>query len=236
SVHRAGFIHRDIKPDNIYLRDDGSPVLLDFGAARQAIGARTQAITSIVSPGYSPFEQYGKAAGDLGPWTDIYAFGATLYRCVTGTKPPPALDRIGGKDAMIPAAELGRGHYDPTLLSAIDAALSVRAEDRPQDIEAWRGRLRGKPLRNARIAAEPGATLVAGPSEGQAVDMSAALKSGSAHASPRHGEPSGGGSSWLARTLHNAPPARLAVAAGVLFAAIVGLVVALVVILSRAGR
>src|SRR6185503_16886499 len=125
TVHKARFLHRDIKPDNIYLRGDGSPVLLDFGSARQAIGARTQSITSIVSPGYSPFEQYGKAVGDQGPWTDIYALGATLYRCVAGKRPPPALDRIGGKSTMESAMELGAADYEPALLRAIDAALQM---------------------------------------------------------------------------------------------------------------
>ncbi|MCW5770465.1 MAG: serine/threonine protein kinase [Rhodospirillaceae bacterium] len=163
TVHAARFLHRDIKPDNIYLRKDGSPVLLDFGSARQAIGARTQSITSIVSPGYSPFEQYGKAAGDQGPWTDIYALGATLYRCVTGERPPAALDRIAQRTPLRPAAALAPGGYDAALLAAIDRALAIGIEERPQSIAQWRAMMPGRPAGEA-VAAEPGATLMAGSS------------------------------------------------------------------------
>ena len=235
-VHKAGFLHRDIKPDNIYLRDDGSPVLLDFGAARQAIGARTQSITSIVSPGYSPFEQYGKAAGDQGPWTDIYALGATLYRCISGQRPPAAVDRIAAKTPLPSAAEIGKGNYRPALLEAIDRALELRSEDRPPDIAAWRAILAGKSRRPNLVAAEPGATLVAGPDDSTAEAHSASLNMrpkgdsaiGATGAVPR--------SSWLARTLHGASPVKLAIAAGTLFMAILGLAIALAVLLSRSGR
>ena len=83
-VHGADFLHRDIKPGNIVLRDvDGSPVLLDFGAARQAIGAKSRSVTSIVTPGYAPIEQYS-TRGRQGPWTDIYALGGVCYRALTG--------------------------------------------------------------------------------------------------------------------------------------------------------
>jgi Serine/threonine protein kinase len=71
-VHEAGFIHRDIKPANIFIRMDGSPVLLDFGSARQALGIATQTLTSLVSPGYAPYEQYYSKSDQQGPWTDIY--------------------------------------------------------------------------------------------------------------------------------------------------------------------
>jgi serine/threonine protein kinase len=162
-VHQARFLHRDIKPDNIYMRGDGSPVLLDFGAARQAIGARTQSITSIVSPGYSPFEQYGTSAGDQGPWTDIYALGATFYRCISGERPPAALDRVAGSITMPAATKLGYGRFDPELLEGIDRALENRAEDRPQSIAEWREILRPRrSRRGAPVAADPGGTLVVG--------------------------------------------------------------------------
>jgi len=241
-VHKARFLHRDIKPDNIYLRGDGSPVLLDFGSARQAIGARTQAITSIVSPGYSPFEQYGKSVGDQGPWTDIYALGATLYRCIAGKRPPPALDRIGGKGTMPPAAAVGRGRYDPALLRAIDAAIQLRAEDRPQTIAALRAIMRGEDLRGAPVVAEPGATLVAGVSQAGEVsavrtEAGATLIPGAqpARAAPKRADPrpppKGGG--WR-DMIQNARPAHLAIAAGVIFAAVIGLLVTLIALLSRA--
>jgi serine/threonine protein kinase len=243
TVHKARFLHRDIKPDNIYVRGDGSPVLLDFGSARQAIGARTQSITSIVSPGYSPFEQYGKSVGEQGPWTDIYALGATLYRCVAGKRPPPALDRIGGKSTMAPAVEVGRGRFNSALLAAIDAALQTRAEDRPQTIAALRAIIRGQPRAEARgapVVAEPGATLVAGvsePAEPSIVRMEpgATLVSGRRSdrktPAPPTEPPQRGG---LRDALARARPAHLAIGAGVAFALLIGLLVLAVVLLSGA--
>ena len=83
-VHAAGYVHRDIKPSNIMLRGDGSAVLLDFGAARQAVGQRSKSITSILTPGYAPIEQYDTKAADVGQWSDLYALGMVAYRCVSG--------------------------------------------------------------------------------------------------------------------------------------------------------
>jgi serine/threonine protein kinase len=88
-VHEAGFLHRDIKPHNIVIRDSGSPVLIDFGAARQAMGQKSRSVTAVVTPGYAPIEQYS-TRGNQGPWTDIYALGAVCYRAVVGTLPPDA--------------------------------------------------------------------------------------------------------------------------------------------------
>ncbi|HEY4957048.1 MAG TPA: serine/threonine-protein kinase, partial [Caldimonas sp.] len=82
-VHAAGFIHRDIKPENIYVRRDGSPVLLDFGSARQSFGS-AKTLTILVAPGYAPLEQYYGDASTQGPWTDIYGLGATCYRAISG--------------------------------------------------------------------------------------------------------------------------------------------------------
>ena len=242
-VHKARFLHRDIKPDNIYLRGDGSPVLLDFGSARQAIGARTQAITSIVSPGYSPFEQYGKAAGDQGPWTDIYALGATLYRCVAGKRPPPALDRVGGKAAMEPASIVGQADYAPALLRAIDAALEMRADDRPQSIAALRALIRGGEARGAPVAVEPGATLVAGPGASIGVPVhvepGATLVSGGRPSAPPVAPsarargapvPRAPGPSVISK-LTQVKPAYLAIGAGLGFVLLMGLVILLVVLL-----
>ena len=93
SIHAAGFIHRDIKPANIFVNDEGYPVLLDFGSARQALGEHTRTLTSVVSPGYAPFEQYYSKSDRQGPWTDIYGLGATLYRCISGLQPMAAIDR-----------------------------------------------------------------------------------------------------------------------------------------------
>lgn len=136
-VHEAGFLHRDIKPDNIYVRDeDGSLVLLDFGAARQTANARTD-MTGIFTPGYGPIEQYSGVERQ-GPWTDIYAFGATLFWLVSGKKPIEASARNGDSDPLPPAEEIGKGKYSVEFLKAIDWALKVQPEDRPRDISEFR--------------------------------------------------------------------------------------------------
>jgi serine/threonine protein kinase len=135
-VHRAGFLHRDIKPDNIYLTTDGRPVLLDFGSARQAITSRSMVMTSIVSTGYAPFEQYHED-GKQGPWSDIYAFGAVMYRAITGSKPPEAVRRLQN-DPCKKLATSYAGPYDARFLNAIDRALNVNESQRPQSVAEWR--------------------------------------------------------------------------------------------------
>ena len=141
-VHGADFLHRDIKPGNIVLRDaDGSPVLLDFGAARQAIGAKSRSVTSIVTPGYAPIEQYS-SRGRQGAWTDIYALGGVCYRALTGQVPEDATDRVR-HDPLVPVAQRCAGRASAAFLSAIDWALSVDEGDRPQSIGAWREMLEG---------------------------------------------------------------------------------------------
>jgi len=142
-VHEAGFLHRDIKPANILLDRDGRPTLIDFGAARIALQGRTQAMTAIYTPGYAAFEQFTSAR--QGPWTDIYALGATLYHCALGVLPPAATDRMI-EDAMMPVAEAGKGRLSPTLAAAIDRALTLKASDRPQSIDDWRRVLSGESM------------------------------------------------------------------------------------------
>ncbi len=139
-VHNADFLHRDIKPDNIIIRDeDGLPVLLDFGAARQAIGVKTCSITSIITPGYAPIEQYS-SRGDQGPWTDIYALGGVCYRTLTGQAPDDATDRLHD-DPLIPVSKQCSGQASQRFLSAIDWALAMDEDDRPQSIGEWRTEL-----------------------------------------------------------------------------------------------
>ena len=141
-VHRADFLHRDIKPGNIVIRDeDNSLVLLDFGSARQAIGTRSRSVTSIITPGYAPIEQYS-SRGDQGPWTDIYALGGVCYRALTGEVPDDATDRMRD-DPLIPVVERCVGQASAGFLSAIDWALAVDEGDRPQSIAAWRAKLEG---------------------------------------------------------------------------------------------
>ncbi len=145
-VHNAGFIHRDIKPPNIFIRADGSPVLLDFGSARQSLGEKTHTLTSMVSPGFAPFEQYVSKSDKQGPWTDIYGLAATLYRSVTGRSPAEAMDRSEAllhthRDSFVGAAEISPEGYSRAFLAAIDHALAFRSEDRPQSIYQWRAEL-----------------------------------------------------------------------------------------------
>ncbi len=145
-IHAEGFIHRDIKPANIYLRAGGSPVLLDFGSARQSMQEQTLTLTSLVSPGFAPIEQYTSKGERQGPWTDIYGFGATLYRAMTGVVPLPAVDRSaaisnGNQDQLAAARTLISEPYSEHLLAAIDHALAFRVQDRPQSIAEWRKEL-----------------------------------------------------------------------------------------------
>ena len=145
-IHDAGFIHRDIKPDNIFLREDGSPVLLDFGSARLAIGSLTQTLTMLVSPGYAPFEQYSSSqagTGRQGPWTDLYSLGATLYMTISGRGPVDSIARAtatiaGHADPLLPAVEVGKGRFSEQFLAAIDKALAVQPQERPQSIDEWK--------------------------------------------------------------------------------------------------
>ena len=142
-VHRADFLHRDIKPGNIIIRDeDNSPVLLDFGAARQAIGAKSRSVTSIITPGYAPIEQYS-SRGDQGPWTDIYALGAVCYRALTGQVPDDATERVI-QDPLIPVSERCAGQASAGFLSAIDKALQMDKAARPQSVASWRTALAGE--------------------------------------------------------------------------------------------
>jgi uncharacterized protein YecT (DUF1311 family)/predicted Ser/Thr protein kinase len=134
-VHELGFLHRDIKPGNIILREEGGPVLIDFGAARQAIETKTRAITAIVTEGYAPLEQYDPS-GNQGTWTDIYAIGGVAYKCLTGNKPPAATSRVRN-DPLVPPEIATNGEVSKPFAAAIEAALRVFETDRPQTIDAF---------------------------------------------------------------------------------------------------
>jgi serine/threonine protein kinase len=136
AVHATGFLHRDIKPDNIFIRANGTPVLIDFGAARQAMGGETKSLTSILTPGYAPLEQYS-GEGKQGPWTDLYAMGGVLYRAVVDKNPPDAVSRIRG-DSLGAGLATARGKYSEPFLRAIEWALNVDEKKRPQNVEQWK--------------------------------------------------------------------------------------------------
>jgi parallel beta-helix repeat protein len=136
AIHAAGWLHRDLKPANVLLRPDGSPILVDFGAARpigEAAGPESE-----VTDGYGAPEQYLSDAPE-GPWTDVYGLGAIAYRALCGRAPLPAPARLRG-DAM-PAAMDQAGTRDEALCRAADWALALDARGRPQNVEDWRGAL-----------------------------------------------------------------------------------------------
>jgi serine/threonine protein kinase len=135
-VHEAAVLHRDIKPSNILIRSDGSPVLIDFGAARKDVTGSDRSTIAVFSPAYAALEQICPI-GSQGPWTDIYGFGATLYRATTGSTPITAAERLEGKD-YVPVAKVVQEKYSPSLLAAIDAALELYPETRPQSVFEWK--------------------------------------------------------------------------------------------------
>ncbi len=140
AVHAAGFLHLDMKPSNIVIRPDGSPVLLDFGAARRLTTDGGKLITTILTPGYAPYEQYHEQ-GRLGPWNDLYSLGAVMYYMVTGRKPIEAPARIT-TDPLPPATEAGDlKEYGAGLLTAIDWALDPDDRRRPQHVAEFRAGL-----------------------------------------------------------------------------------------------
>lgn len=143
-LHSEGVYHRDIAPDNILLPPGELPVLLDFGAARRAIGDSTQTFTAILKPSYAPLEQYAEAtAMRQGPWTDVYALGAVVYYLLRGAPPPPATARAVQDDGpLLPARE--NPDMSPQFLAAIEWALAIRPADRPQSIAALRDVLEGR--------------------------------------------------------------------------------------------
>ena len=139
-VHAADYLHRDIAPDNVMIRRDGQPVLIDFGSARGDIAKHTKTISALVKPGYSPYEQYATIAKQQGPWTDIYSLGATLYEAVTGRRPPDAPSRMVSDD-LVPTGDAALSSYRPRFLAAIDKALKLEMGERPRSVAEWRAEL-----------------------------------------------------------------------------------------------
>ncbi|MEO6117554.1 MAG: serine/threonine-protein kinase [Methylotenera sp.] len=131
-VHTQKLLHLDIKPANIYIRLDGAPVLLDFGSARQALSESQAKIAPSYTPGFASPEQYYDR-NLLGPWSDIYSIGATMYSCITRTSPLAANQRIKN-DLLVPATKLGKEMYSQNLLALIDKCLSLDYLARPQSV------------------------------------------------------------------------------------------------------
>src|SRR5258706_4588517 len=131
-IHQAGYLHRDIKPPNIFMRAHNSPILIDFDSARMQLSP-DQNLTAIISPGFSPLEQY-HVQGKQGAWTDLYSLAGVLYWLATGKKPHEAAARERA-DSMPPAVTIGRpGCFSEKFLAAIDWALKPCEEDRPQSV------------------------------------------------------------------------------------------------------
>jgi serine/threonine protein kinase len=153
-LHAEGVYHRDIAPDNILILRDGSPVLLDFGAARRVIGTATQALTAILKPSYAPIEQYAEmSALRQGPWTDLYALGAVMHFLIMGRPPSPSTARavqpVGGLADLSSVPGVS-----PLMLDMVAWMLAVRPLDRPQNAAAVRAVLRGESEPSRRWADE----------------------------------------------------------------------------------
>jgi tRNA A-37 threonylcarbamoyl transferase component Bud32 len=138
-VHANRTWHLDISPENVMIRSsDGAPILLDFGASRFEIKQHSQLVSALVfKSGYSAPEQYTSNAERYGPWTDVYAFGATLYRAISGSRPTEATSRQL-RDEQRPAALVAKAVYRDKFLKAIDWAMKLSPDDRPQSIREWR--------------------------------------------------------------------------------------------------
>ncbi len=148
-VHKLNFLHRDIKPGNILMRTDTFPVLIDFGASKLALGEASKSITSMLTEGYAPLEQYSADIKKQGPFTDLYAVGAVIYKMITGEVIPSSQTRSyamlsGEGDPYRPLNSLKIKGYDESFLKAVDRTLLVNAKERPQNVEEFQNDIAGK--------------------------------------------------------------------------------------------
>ena len=141
-VHSNKLLHLDIKPGNIYVRNDGLPVLIDFGAARQTLTAEGMKLPPMYTPGFASPEHH-RDRDKLGPWSDIYSIGASMYACLAGAGPPVATQRME-KDKMTSARKGWAGKYSAELLDTIDWCLRLDHLERPQSVLALQKALRGE--------------------------------------------------------------------------------------------
>jgi hypothetical protein len=156
-VHARKLLHLDIKPANIHLREDASPVLIDFGASRRMLCAEDPSLRPIFTPGLAAPEVHSDRA-QLGPWSDIYSIGATLYACMFLQAPPPAAERLAN-DRCVPAAKAGAGKYSPELLEIVDWCLRLDHLQRPQSVLALQKALLGPGQGTTQVPDDPKAML-----------------------------------------------------------------------------
>ncbi len=161
-LHRQAVYHRDIKPANILMLDSGTPVLIDFGTARQQLGEKT--LTVFETAGYTPFEQM-RRDGEIGPWSDIYALAGSFYKLMAFETPPRSTDRVGNDPVPALFARLrDRGVYSEDLISAIERGFAFDRADRPQAVSAWIATMRfltpAGPGSEATEASEPALSSV----------------------------------------------------------------------------
>ena len=196
-IHAERCYHRDIAPDNILMLPEGTPVLLDFGAARRVIGDAAQALTVILKPGYAPIEQYAEDPGmKQGPWTDLYALASVAHYAIMGRAPVAAVARVMS-DPQVPLVQAAAGRYSDPFLSGLDAALSVRPEDRPLNITEFRDALGFGPLQKHPALREYGAATALRTAPGERVTtaapvpLSAQQRTGGLAAPPNTGSTAG---------------------------------------------
>lgn len=150
-VHKHNYLHRDIKPGNILLRKNKAPILIDFGATKLALGEASKSITSMLTEGYAPLEQYSTNIKQQGPFTDLYAIGAVMYKMITSEVLPSAQTRSydllqDGDDPFKPLStmKLSSTKYDTYFLAAIDRVLSIQAKNRTQTVSEFQSDIVGK--------------------------------------------------------------------------------------------
>jgi serine/threonine protein kinase len=161
-VHANMLLHLDLKPANVYLRLDGTPLLLDFGAARQTINTDLPTLAPMYTPGFAAPELYTKGT-TLGPWTDIYSIGAAIYACMAGAPPQPA-DGRKTQDEMAARFDKLDGAYSKELLAMVRSCLALDPLARPQSVFA---------VQKVLQAARSGAPVSASPAGGHAAEPEA---------------------------------------------------------------
>jgi hypothetical protein len=163
-THANKLLHLDLKPANIYLRSDGSPILLDFGAARQAVGLDAPMLAPMYTPGFAPPDLYVKGLA-LGPWSDIYSLGAAMFACMTGA-PPQAADARKLDDKLGAQFDKMKGAYSPELIAMVRACLALDPMARPQSVFAVQKVLQTAPVQPLAADAVADAAPTAPPAGG----------------------------------------------------------------------